>query len=168
MTDADNELCKQTTIANTITARNEENRTVGSYIGENQQSYPATNTISASFGSGSRDKSFIACGQPLIVQRGRGRNNGGEHTIAPTLSVGGYQHNNHLLDGDHIRCLTPLECWRLQGFPDWAYERAKAAKVSDTQLYRQAGNSVTAPVIEAIAKRLRTEEKDDRRDQRKN
>ncbi|MDT2661146.1 DNA cytosine methyltransferase [Enterococcus hulanensis] len=52
-----------------------------------------------------------------------------------------------------IRRLTALECWRLQGFPDWAYE--KAAQVnSEYQLYRQAGNSVTVPVIYDIARRL--------------
>ncbi|HAK9906218.1 TPA: DNA cytosine methyltransferase [Listeria monocytogenes] len=52
-----------------------------------------------------------------------------------------------------IRKLTPLECWRLQGFPDWAF--AAAAKVnSNSQLYKQAGNSVAVPVIVAIAERL--------------
>ncbi|EGJ5776139.1 DNA cytosine methyltransferase [Listeria monocytogenes] len=52
-----------------------------------------------------------------------------------------------------IRKLTPLECWRLQGFPDWAV--AAAAKVnSNSQLYKQAGNSVAVPVIVAIAERL--------------
>lgn len=52
-----------------------------------------------------------------------------------------------------IRRLTPRECFRLQGFPDWVFNRA--AKVnSDSQLYRQAGNSVTVPVIYEIAKRL--------------
>ncbi|EID0923313.1 DNA cytosine methyltransferase [Listeria monocytogenes] len=52
-----------------------------------------------------------------------------------------------------IRKLTPLECWRLQGFPDWAF--AAAAKVnSNSQLYKQAGNSVAVPVIVAIAENL--------------
>lgn len=52
-----------------------------------------------------------------------------------------------------IRKLTPLECWRLQGFPDWAF--AAAAKVnSNSQLYKQAGNSVAIPVIVAIAECL--------------
>ena len=54
-----------------------------------------------------------------------------------------------------IRKLTPKECWRLQGFPDWAFERAKVAGVSDSQLYKQAGNSVTVNVVYEIAKRLR-------------
>lgn len=53
-----------------------------------------------------------------------------------------------------IRKLTPLECWRLQGFPDWAFNRAKQAGLSDSQLYKQAGNSVTVPVIKAIAERM--------------
>lgn len=53
-----------------------------------------------------------------------------------------------------IRKLTPRECWRLQGFPDWAFDRARGAGVSDSQLYKQAGNSVTVNVIYAIAKRL--------------
>ncbi|EHC6476741.1 DNA (cytosine-5-)-methyltransferase [Listeria monocytogenes] len=52
-----------------------------------------------------------------------------------------------------IRKLTPRECWRLQGFPDWAF--AAAAKVnSNSQLYKQAGNSVAVPVIVAIAENL--------------
>lgn len=53
-----------------------------------------------------------------------------------------------------IRKLTPLECWRLQGFPDWAFNRAKQAGLSDSQLYKQAGNSVTVPVIKAIAEKM--------------
>ena len=56
-----------------------------------------------------------------------------------------------------IRKLTPLECWRLQGFPDWAFDRAKAAGLSDSQLYKQAGNSVTVPVIKNIAERMAIE-----------
>lgn len=53
-----------------------------------------------------------------------------------------------------IRRLTPKECWRLQGFPDWAYEKAREV-TSDTQLYRQTGNSVSIPVIYEIARRLK-------------
>lgn len=56
--------------------------------------------------------------------------------------------------GFKIRKLTPKECWRLQGFPDWAFD--KASKVnSNSQLYKQAGNSVTVPVIASIANKLR-------------
>lgn len=57
-------------------------------------------------------------------------------------------------DDLRIRKLTPKECWRLQGFPDWAFEKAEKVN-SDTQLYKQAGNSVTVPVVYEIAKRLK-------------
>ena len=59
-------------------------------------------------------------------------------------------------DGFRIRRLTPKECFRLQGYPDEYFERAKAVN-SDSQLYKQAGNSVTVNVIYAIAKRLEGE-----------
>ena len=60
-----------------------------------------------------------------------------------------------VLEGDvRIRRLTPLECFRLQGFPDEFFHRAKAAGVSDSQLYKQAGNAVTVNVVYEIAKRL--------------
>ncbi|MFF2886664.1 DNA (cytosine-5-)-methyltransferase [Paenibacillus sp. NPDC057967] len=53
-----------------------------------------------------------------------------------------------------IRKLTPLECWRLQGFSDSSHETVKLAGVSDSQRYKQAGNAVTVNVISAIGKRL--------------
>ena len=54
-----------------------------------------------------------------------------------------------------IRRLTPRECWRLQGFPDEYFDKAKAAGISDTQLYKQAGNGVTVNVARAIGERLK-------------
>lgn len=53
-----------------------------------------------------------------------------------------------------IRKLTPKECWRLQGFPDELFDKAQEVN-SNSQLYKQAGNSVTVNVIEEIAKRLK-------------
>ena len=57
-------------------------------------------------------------------------------------------------DGCRIRKLTPRECWRLQGFPDWAFDKAQKVN-SNSQLYKQAGNSVTVSVIAAIAKEFK-------------
>lgn len=54
-----------------------------------------------------------------------------------------------------IRKLTPKECWRLQGFSDEAFEKAKAIGMSDSQLYKQAGNAVTVNVVYAIGKLLK-------------
>lgn len=75
----------------------------------------------------------------------------------------GKQVANTLLTGEsqgvvepdfRIRKLTPRECWRLQGFPDWAFDKAQEVN-SNSQLYKQAGNSVTVNVIAAIAKELK-------------
>lgn len=59
-----------------------------------------------------------------------------------------------ILDCFKIRRLTPLECWRLQGFPDEYFYIAKRSGLSDTQLYKLAGNAVTIPVVYEIASRL--------------
>ena len=56
-------------------------------------------------------------------------------------------------DNIKIRRLTPRECFRLHGFPDEYFERARKVN-SDNQLYIQAGNSVTVNVVYQIAKRL--------------
>ena len=91
--------------------------------------------------------------QAVIVQKPRGFNKGGEHDVAPTLSANSWQENNLLKSGFRIRKLTPRECWRLQGFPDWAFDKAQEVN-SNSQLYKQAGNSVTVNVIAEIAKKL--------------
>jgi DNA (cytosine-5)-methyltransferase 1 len=65
----------------------------------------------------------------------------------------GNQEMSAVMDGVKIRRLTPKECFRLQGFPDEYFERARAVN-SDSQLYKQAGNSVTVNVIYEIARRL--------------
>ena len=53
-----------------------------------------------------------------------------------------------------IRRLMPVECWRLQGFEKAQFEKVAATGMSDAQLYKQAGNSITVAVVEAIAKNL--------------
>lgn len=72
-----------------------------------------------------------------------------------TLTAQG-RHGVALLDENiRIRRLTPRECWRLQGFPDAYFDKAKAAGISDTQLYKQAGNGVTVNVARAIGEKLK-------------
>lgn len=75
--------------------------------------------------------------------------------IAPTLDtgceVGVVEEEGKII---RVRKLTPKECFRLQGFPDEYFERA-ATVCSDSQLYKQAGNSVTVNVIYEIARRLK-------------
>lgn len=98
--------------------------------------------------------------------------------VANTLLTG--EEQAVVTDDFQIRKLTPLECWRLQGWEDEMFYRAKFGSkeiarriieegvdhyncefeqtMSDSQLYKQAGNGVTVTVIYEIAKRLEIEE----------
>ena len=49
----------------------------------------------------------------------------------------------------------PIECWRLQGFTDEQFYKAKATGLSDGHLYKMAGNAVSVPVISAIGRKIR-------------
>lgn len=72
--------------------------------------------------------------------------------ISRTISARYYKDGSEILipqDGINPRRLTPRECARLQGFPD-SFE----IPVSDNQAYRQFGNSVTVPLIQAVGKQL--------------
>lgn len=72
-------------------------------------------------------------------------------TLLTAMGEGGG--NIPLCNDLRIRKLTPKECWRLMGFSDEAFE--KASKVnSNTQLYKQAGNSIVVNVLEEIFKNL--------------
>ena len=79
------------------------------------------------------------------------------HGVSQTLTVGG-QHGTVVWNGKEVRIrrLTPKECFRLQGFPDELYEKARAVN-SDAQLYKQAGNAVTVNVVYAIGRKIAEE-----------
>ena len=73
--------------------------------------------------------------------------------VCPTLTanMGSGGHNVPLiLDDFGIRKLTPRECFNLQGFPS-SY---KLPNISDSYLYKLAGNAVSLPVVELIVNRL--------------
>lgn len=71
-----------------------------------------------------------------------------------TLSATQYKDPHKVLNEYRIRKLTPKECWRLMGFDDDDFEKAKAAGISNTQLYKQAGNSIVVQVLERIFEKL--------------
>lgn len=58
-----------------------------------------------------------------------------------------------------IRKLTPRETWRLMGFSDQDFDKAQKVN-SNTQLYKQAGNSIVVPVLEAIFRQMLGEDND--------
>lgn len=70
------------------------------------------------------------------------------HGVSKTIATGDTM--GTLTEDMRIRKLTPRECWRLMGFSDEDFDRAKAAGISDTQLYKQAGNSIVVDVLMAI------------------
>lgn len=61
--------------------------------------------------------------------------------------------NNGIVEGFRVRKLTPKECWRLMGFDDDSFSRAEKV-VSNSQLYKQAGNSIVVDVLMAIFQKL--------------
>ena len=70
-------------------------------------------------------------------------------TLTANMGTGG--HNVPLiLDGNGIRKLTPRECFNLQGFPS----TYKLPNISDSALYKLAGNAVSLPIIKLISERL--------------
>lgn len=80
--------------------------------------------------------------------------------LSPTLHTcgGGNQEIKVVIMDDktknhRIRKLTPLECWRLMGFDDEDFRKAEAVN-SNTQLYKQAGNSIVVNVLEGILANL--------------
>ena len=62
--------------------------------------------------------------------------------------------NKAVVDNYRVRKLTPRECWRLMGFTDEQFDKA-AEVCSNTQLYKQAGNSIVVNVLEAIIDNLK-------------
>ena len=105
------------------------------------------------------------CCAVLTPDRGEKRQNGRQikEPGEPSFTLTAQDRHGVALLGDNVRIrrLTPRECWRLQGFPDEYFDKAKAAGISDTQLYKQAGNGVTVNVARAIGERLKEVEEHD-------
>ena len=71
--------------------------------------------------------------------------------IAPTITdvSGGGGRQPMIVTGKRIRKLTPLECWRLMDFSEEDFRKAESVN-SNTQLYKQAGNSIVKNVLIAV------------------
>lgn len=82
---------------------------------------------------------------------------GRTENIQPTIcdkTGGGYSRTPITMEKNiRIRKLTPKECWRLMGWKDEDFAKAEAV-VSNSQLYKQAGNSIVVQVLEAIFKEM--------------
>lgn len=82
----------------------------------------------------------------------------GDGEMSPTLTSAMGMGGGHVpmvgFEDIRIRKLTPLECWRLMGFDDEDFNKAQKSGVSNSQLYKQAGNSIVVNVLEKIFKNL--------------
>lgn len=78
-------------------------------------------------------------------------------SICPTLTTcGGGNTQAKIKDKNGVRKLVPLEYWRLMSFDDEDFYKAQSAGNSNSQLYKQAGNSIVVKVLEKIFKNLLT------------
>ena len=125
-------------------------------------SVPASKTRRGRVGKGVAQTLDTACNQATIL--GYTRDKKGKvvsrHKVdkANTLhsSPGGGGKTDQFVTNDvSIRRLTPIECERLQGFPDdWTKEGTEGL-ISDTQRYKMCGNAVTTEVVYQVAKRIK-------------
>lgn len=78
--------------------------------------------------------------------------------ITPTLKGHGHGHDLMVNSQFGLRRLTPIECERLQGFPDewtrWGLFDGEVKEISDSQRYKMLGNAVSVVVVKAVGKKL--------------
>lgn len=100
-----------------------------------------------------RTKAETMVAEPLALdeQNGYVRKDGTVGTL--TTDGSSPKHNNRVIEGKKIRKLTPKECFRLMGFDDADFEKA-AEQNSNSQLYKQAGNSIVVDVLYYIFKQM--------------
>ena len=131
-----------------------------------REHYIADDGIMPTITASRREQKIV---EPYIAaSRGRGENN--EQHLEPNYSgttntITSVQKDNYAVipQGDNmndkqyrIRKLTPLECWRLMGFDESDFRKAEKVN-SNSQLYKQAGNSIVVNVLENIFKKLLVE-----------
>lgn len=129
-------------------------------------SHQNSNTRRGRVGKGVAQTIDTECNQAVVKQINPSKESAGQQPyqqnrvfdtdgLSPALlaNLGGDRNHNILTSQYKIRRLTPLECFRLQGFPDEAFFKAEKVN-SDTQLYKQAGNSITVNVMMELLKKI--------------
>lgn len=143
-------------ISNTLTTVNKDNYVIqlGNIVNTGNWDNPQAGRVYSTDGI-SPTLNTMQGGQrePKIIQSSHGFNKGNIYEIAPTItSTGKYQDNNFYVQNYRIRKLTPRECWRLMGVKDEQFD--KLHDISNTQLYKLAGNSIVVDVLMGIFRNL--------------
>lgn len=89
-----------------------------------------------------------------IIQRGHGYAKGGVFDICPALTTSKWQDNHFALIEYWIRKLTPRECFRLMDVPEHYIDRLLSAGISNSQLYKLAGNSIVVACLFHIFRKM--------------
>lgn len=129
--------------------------------GRKQQTYRGFAAVATAAEGGHMGRRFKEDGEAMFTLTAQDR-----HGVMVGLPDGGFAYAVWYEEyGCYvaIRRLTPKECFRLQGWEDVYFERAALVN-SDSQLYRQAGNGVTVPVVRAIAERMDMEDEVHKKD----
>lgn len=120
-------------------------------------------TLDASYykGPGARNgKEWeIIVEEPIMMSDRKGHNGVTEDGTATTLTA--QEEERPLVGASVVRRLTPLECERLQGFPDnwtdigdWEDSKGKSHKAADSPRYKALGNSIALPFWQFLARRI--------------
>ena len=151
---------KNKEVSNTLTSVQKDNKVIqiGNIVSAGNWNNPQRGRIYSPSGC---SPALNTCGglEPKIVIGSTQKNAyvGSCENYSPCLTsamgMGGGQ-IPMLSDNIRIRKLTPRECWRLMGFTDIEFESAQLSGISNTQLYKQAGNSIVVNVLVAIFKEL--------------
>lgn len=160
----------QKQIANTLDTSS--NKGVANYsptvcIGSTQKNAAVTDgsyapTLTSSMGTGGGHVPMIDSESPKVIGGiGEKTSNNGKqyfyqnriYDAGVATAVATSLHPNYLDNSFRVRKLTPKECWRLMGFDDKSFEKAERV-CSNTQLYKQAGNSIVVNVLERILENL--------------
>lgn len=96
------------------------------------------------------------CGEKWMKNQEHARRVYSIDYCSPTLSCcGGGNLEAKIQNYDYsIRKITPKECFRLMGFSDEDYDKCKEVGMSDSQIYKQAGNSIVVNVLEKIFEKM--------------
>jgi DNA (cytosine-5)-methyltransferase 1 len=142
-------------ISNTLTARYEAAQATGTYIGESQLNAQKVKSAAT------RTRAYAGKPEALEIR---------DDEVSNTINS--VTKDYYATDMARIRRLTPLECERLQGFPDdWTKQGiepcvpdciscphnkyyAKLTEISDTQRYKMCGNAVTVNTVQAVMEKL--------------
>ena len=154
--------CEQATIGDSVNLSQPNSKTRRGRVGKQKAQTLETScnqaVIEPTFGSKSLNETIEQNNLYEGVPSALDLYNRSARDEAPTLTDP-VHNTTRLFDGYRIRKLTPIECERLQGFPDnhtaFGDYDGVTKPVSNTQRYRQCGNAVTVDVVQAIANKLK-------------